>query len=163
MSDLFIEHVHKKYSPAHPAVLTGLDLHIPSGSTISLLGQSGCGKTTLLRIIAGFTEPDSGTVRSGDIVLVDDKLSVVPEKRNVGFVFQDFALFPHMNVLSNIGYGLPRLHRKQQAEEMLRLVGLSGYEKRYPHELSGGQQQRVAIARALAPEPRVLLMDEPFK
>ncbi len=133
------------------------------GSLLSLLGPSGCGKTTALRVVAGFETPDSGLVEIEGIPMFADGGSVPPEKRRVGMVFQDYALFPHMDVAGNVGYGV---HRRPDAArrvaEVVELVGLRGYEHRFPHELSGGQQQRVALARALAPDPRVILLDEPF-
>jgi len=129
------------------------------GSLLALLGPSGCGKTTVLRLIAGLEVPDEG-----DIYLANRLITspfVPPNNRRVGMVFQDYALFPHLTVEKNVAYGLPRRNDDRVAD-MLNLVGLRGYEKRHPHELSGGQQQRVALARALAPEPEVLLLDEPF-
>jgi iron(III) transport system ATP-binding protein len=162
MSELRLEHITKSFPGLGHQVLDSLDLHIHSGETVALLGQSGCGKTTLLRIIAGFIDADRGRVVKGEEVLAEHAFSQVPEKRNIGFVFQDFALFPHLNVLDNIGYGVPRKERNDRSTQMLELVGMGGYGKRYPHELSGGQQQRIAIARALAPRPDLLLMDEPF-
>lgn len=162
MSELRIDDISKRFGNQNPMVLNSLSLHIPTGQTVALLGESGSGKTTLLRIIAGFTDPDSGRVRLDDQDFVNGRYSLVPEKRNIGFVFQDFALFPHLRAIENIGYGLPRSERKKMSKELLELVGMSMYADRYPHELSGGQQQRIAIARALAPRPKVLLMDEPF-
>ena len=162
MSELHIEQIDKRFNGLDNKVLDSLDLHIPSGKTVALLGRSGSGKTTLLRIIAGFIDPDSGRIAMDNRVFFEDGKSVVPEKRNIGFVFQDLALFPHMNALENIGYGLPRSERKETGRHMLSLVGMAGFGNRYPHELSGGQQQRIAIARALAPKPSILLMDEPF-
>jgi iron(III) transport system ATP-binding protein len=128
---------------------------------VTLLGPSGCGKTTALRVIAGF-ESGSGSIEIHGRTVLDDKIFVPPEKRNVGMVFQDYALFPHMTVGSNVGYGLPKGDRTQRVASVLELVGLTELEDRMPNELSGGQQQRVALARALAPEPEVILLDEPF-
>ncbi len=128
---------------------------------VTLLGPSGCGKTTALRVIAGF-ESGSGSIEIHGRTVLDATTFVPPEKRNVGMVFQDYALFPHMTVGSNVGYGLPRGDRTRRVGEVLELVGLIGLENRMPNELSGGQQQRVALARALAPEPEVILLDEPF-
>ena len=140
--------------------LDDFDLEVHEGDFHTILGPSGCGKTTALRIIAGFEQPDSGTVRVGSQQVAGPSLMVPPERRRVGMVFQDFALFPHLDVASNVGYA--RNIRPGQVARLLELVGLSGLEKRLPHQLSGGQQQRVALARALAPEPRVVLLDEPF-
>jgi iron(III) transport system ATP-binding protein len=136
-------------------------LEVGKGEFVALLGPSGCGKTTLLRLIAGFEVPDGGTVRVGD-ELVAGGAWVPPERRHVGMVFQDYALFPHLSVARNVGYGLARGGRGQRVREALELVGLAGHGDRFPHELSGGQQQRVALARALAPEPSVVLLDEPW-
>ena len=138
-------------------------LEAKHGEFLTLLGPSGCGKTTTLRIIAGFEKPDSGEVYFGDQLIND----VPPYERNIGIVFQDYALFPHMNVFENIAFGLrmrriPRAEMERKVKHALEIVGLEGFEKRYPEQLSGGQQQRVALARALVIEPRVLLLDEPL-
>ncbi|MGM0432658.1 MAG: ABC transporter ATP-binding protein [Spirochaetota bacterium] len=162
MSDLHLQAITKSFPGLAYPVLDSLDMHVFSGETVALLGQSGCGKTTLLRIIAGFIDPDHGRVVRGEQILAEKGYSMVPEKRRIGFVFQDFALFPHLSAAENIGYGVSRNERKERSAHMLELVGMAGYGNRYPHELSGGQQQRIAIARALAPRPQLLLMDEPF-
>lgn len=144
-------------------VLSGIELTVKKGEFITLLGASGCGKTTTLRIIAGLEYPDDGCVEleGSDVTLLP------PEKRNVNTVFQNYALFPHMNVYENIGYGLKikginKSEIKKRVSEMLELVQLSGFERRYPKEMSGGQMQRVAIARALVNNPKILLLDEPL-
>lgn len=140
-----------------------MNLELEEGKFLALLGPSGCGKSTLLRLIAGLDTPDRGTVEVGGRIVTDLKVFVPPEKRRVGIVFQDYALFPHLDVTANIAYGLTKgSNRQERVQEMLSLVGLKGFEHRMPHELSGGEQQRVALARALAPEPEVLLLDEPF-
>jgi len=130
-----------------------------------LIGPSGCGKTTLLRAVAGLEPVSAGEIRLGGEVVSRAGSTLAPEMRRIGMVFQDYALFPHLDVGQNVGFGihsLPRAERTARVAEVLELVGLSGAERRYPHELSGGQQQRVALARALAPQPRLLLLDEPF-
>lgn len=159
---LELKNIKKSFSKDE-SVLKGISLSIAKGEFITLLGSSGCGKTTTLRIIAGLEEPDSGQV------FLDEKdvTSLAPEERDVNTVFQNYALFPHMTVADNIGYGLklkktPKAEIKKRVSEMLELVQLSGYEKRKPSELSGGQKQRVAIARSLINNPRVLLLDEPL-
>jgi putative spermidine/putrescine transport system ATP-binding protein len=144
-------------------VVKGVSFAFDKGEFISLLGPSGCGKTTILRMIAGFETPSSGSIE------VDGKdiTHLRPNQRQLGMVFQAYALFPNLNVADNIGFGLkvagmPREERRARVTDMLRLIGLSGYEKRFPYEMSGGQQQRVALARAIAPRPRLLLLDEPL-
>ncbi len=142
----------------------GIDLEIERGHTLVLLGPSGCGKTTLLRLIAGFETPNAGHIALGDRCLNSDATLMPPEKRRVGVVFQDYALFPHMDVGANVAFGMPSRNgrRRQRVEDLLALVGLEGLGRRMPHELSGGQQQRVALARTLAAEPDLVLLDEPF-
>jgi iron(III) transport system ATP-binding protein len=137
------------------------DLCVERGEFVALLGPSGCGKTTLLRLIAGFEQPDGGTIAI-EGRRVAGGAWVPPERRHVGMVFQDYALFPHLTVAENVGFGLPRSGRAGRVADALELVGLGGLESRYPAELSGGQQQRVALARALAPRPSVVLLDEPW-
>ncbi len=143
----------------------GVDLEVPRGNLTSLLGPSGCGKTTMLRMIAGLITPDAGRIDIDGRTVTGPDVSVPPERRNVGLVFQDYALFPHLSVGRNVAYGLadlPRRERRKRVDEVLELVGLSGLAHRLPTALSGGQQQRVALARALAPSPDLILLDEPF-
>ncbi len=141
----------------------GLDLTIAEGTTLVLLGPSGSGKTTALRLVAGFEVPDAGVVEIAGQRVAGPGVYVPPEQRRIGMVFQDYALFPHLSVASNVGFGIAdKSSRDASVIEALDLVGLAGLGSRMPHELSGGQQQRVALARALAPRPAVLLMDEPF-
>ncbi|MBI2846957.1 MAG: ABC transporter ATP-binding protein [Chloroflexi bacterium] len=143
--------------------IQGVSLELEEGKFLALLGPSGCGKTTLLRLIAGFEVPDKGTIEIGGSTVSGPGVFIPPENRRVGIVFQDYALFPHMDVSRNIAFGLSKdVDRKKRVEEMLSLVGLKGLQSRIPHELSGGEQQRVALARAMAPGPAVLLLDEPF-
>ncbi|MFO8025029.1 ABC transporter ATP-binding protein [Thiohalophilus sp.] len=142
-----------------------LNLHVNQGDLVCLLGPSGCGKTTVLRAIAGFQPLHSGEIRLREQRISYPGYTLAPEKRHIGMVFQDYALFPHMDVCGNITFGLRNLGKsecQQLANEMLEVVGLAGMGNRYIHELSGGQQQRVALARALAPRPELILMDEPF-
>ncbi len=146
-------------------VLTGVDLDVPGSSTTAVLGPSGCGKTTLLRLIAGFLAPDEGTIHLGGELVADASSSRPTARRRVGYVPQEGALFPHLDVAANIAFGLARARRRSgdRVGDLLELLGLSpSLATRYPHELSGGQQQRVAVARALAPDPAVVLLDEPF-
>ena len=142
--------------------LDGFTLDVPHGGLLTLVGPSGCGKTTALRVIAGFQDVISGTVTIRGTEILGPRVNVPPEKRHVGMVFQDYALFPHISVAENVGYGVRGSDRGVRVGEVLELVGLTGYENRFPNELSGGEQQRVALARALAPEPDVVLLDEPF-
>jgi iron(III) transport system ATP-binding protein len=144
-------------------VLRGIALRIRPGTMLALLGPSGCGKTTLLRSIAGLERPDAGTITIDGERVFGPGVDIAPERRRIGMVFQDWALFPHLSVGANVGYGLTRDERRSgRIEESLELVGLGGYAGRMPSTLSGGQQQRVALARALAPRPRAILLDEPF-
>lgn len=149
------------------AAIEDISFDVEPGEVVVLLGPSGSGKTTLLRLIAGLERPDAGSIAlNGDLVSDPERgVWVPPERRRVGFVFQDYALFPHMTALQNVAFALPHLSRRERrarAQAMLTQVGVSHLARRYPHELSGGEQQRVALARALAPRPRVLLLDEPF-
>lgn len=153
------------HSFGYQKVLDDVALHVEKGEVACLLGPSGCGKTTLLRIAAGLEPLQDGRVEIGERIVADAGLAELPpEARNVGLMFQDYALFPHLTVLENIKFGIaaPSQDREAWTAAALERMGLIGYENRYPHELSGGQQQRVALLRALAPEPRVLLLDEPF-
>ena len=146
-------------------VLDDLHLQLDVGQRLCILGASGCGKSTLLRTIAGFEKIHQGQIYTRDMLLSSRQFILPPEKRHIGMVFQDVALFPHLNVEDNIAFGLRHLDRHQQQQrvnELLALVDLVGFNQRYPHVLSGGQQQRVALARAIAPKPTLLLMDEPF-
>ena len=143
----------------------GVDLEVERGSLTALLGPSGCGKTTVLRVVAGLLAPDAGTVTIDGREVAGPRVHVPPEKRAVGLVFQDYALFPHLSVARNVAYGLghlPRRERRARVQEVLDLVGLGDLHRRLPTALSGGQQQRVALARALAPSPDLVLLDEPF-
>jgi iron(III) transport system ATP-binding protein len=139
-----------------------VDLDVSRGEFVGVLGPSGCGKTTLLRLVAGFERPDAGRIEIDGRVVAGPRYNEPPEQRRIGMVFQESALFPHLDVAGNIGFGLPRRGRDARVAELVALVGLAGLHRRMPHELSGGQQQRVALARALAPDPALILLDEPF-
>jgi len=146
-------------------VLESLDLELENNEIVCLLGESGCGKTTLLKAVAGLQAELSGLIKINGQIVNNDLLNVPPEKRKIGFIFQDYALFPHLNVFENVAFSLFKLSKAEQknrVNDVLALVRLSDYAQRYPHQLSGGQQQRVAIARALAYQPDLMLLDEPF-
>lgn len=167
---LRLDAITKRYTATLPPAVDGVSLSLRQGEILALLGPSGCGKTTLLRLIAGFERPDQGAIYLGQQP-VCGPCWLPPERRDVGIVFQDYALFPHLTVEKNVAFGLQSLARlgsldpkqvQAQTQEAIALVGLAGFERRFPHELSGGQQQRVALARALAPRPAIILLDEPF-
>ncbi|SES95190.1 iron(III) transport system ATP-binding protein [Natronincola peptidivorans] len=162
MYDIQLKTVSKTYLGTNEPAVKNLSLNVEKGSIITLLGPSGCGKSTTLRLIAGFERAEGGSISLAGKIVSDENTWVPPEKRGVGMVFQDYALFPHLNVFDNIGFGYKEKDRKSRVMEVLELVNLKGFEKRYPYELSGGQQQRVALARALARRPVVVLLDEPF-
>jgi len=160
---LTFEDVSLSFGPL-PAV-SEVSFDLAPGEIVCLLGPSGCGKTTLLRIAAGIERPEAGRVLIDDQEMAGPRHFVPPEKRNIGLMFQDFALFPHMSIIDNVAFGLRGLRRAdalKEARQALKRVGLEDYEREYPHRLSGGEQQRVALARAMVPRPQVMLMDEPF-
>lgn len=166
---LHLEGITKQFEHSPYPAVANITLTLQQGDLLGLLGPSGCGKTTLLRIVAGFERPESGTVELGGRKVAGGGYWMPPEQRDTGMVFQDYALFPHLTVGENVAFGLKKSRIRQnrrlvteQVKAALVLVGLSGLEKRYPHELSGGQQQRVALARALAPRPAMILLDEPL-
>jgi iron(III) transport system ATP-binding protein len=161
VSPLTVHGVAKSYGST--AVLSGVDLSVPAGGFAAVLGPSGSGKTTLLRLIAGFDHPDAGVIRVNGETLDEGSQHLPAYRRKIGYVPQEGLLFPHLSVAENVGFGLPRKSRGgRRVSDLLELIGLGGLGHRRPHELSGGQQQRVAVARALAPEPRLILLDEPF-
>jgi iron(III) transport system ATP-binding protein len=160
MSGLTVSGLHKGYGP-NP-VLRGIDLEVCDGSFTAILGPSGSGKTTLLRVLAGFDRADRGEVRIGSVVADSARTFLPPHRRRIGYVPQEGALFPHLTVAGNVGFGLRRGRRQAVVGALLDMLGLAPFAGRYPHQLSGGQQQRVALARALAIGPRVVLLDEPF-
>lgn len=165
MTTLLVRNLIKKYHGTQQSAVNDISLALTAGEILALVGPSGCGKTTTLRMIAGLERPDSGVIRLNDRVVASESVFIPPEKRGVGMVFQDHALFPHLTVSENIAFGLrgqSAVQIKETVGEMLHLVGLLPLAKRYPHALSGGERQRVALARALAPRPVLVLMDEPF-
>jgi iron(III) transport system ATP-binding protein len=157
-----LKNVSKHYEDQD--ALTDLSLVVGEGQILTLLGPSGCGKTTCLRLLAGIIAPDAGEIWLNGRLVAGRSTFVPPEKRRIGMVFQDYALFPHLNVAGNVAFGLKgnQADKRQRVDALLALVGLTGMEQKMPFLLSGGQQQRVALARALAPEPDILLLDEPF-
>ncbi|ADU28618.1 ABC transporter ATP-binding protein [Evansella cellulosilytica] len=165
MSFIELKNITKYFAGTSNPAVHSLNLGIDKGEIITLLGPSGCGKTTTLRMIAGFEHPTDGAIEIDGKQIFNKTHALPPEKRGIGMVFQDYALFPHMTILKNVMFGLNKWsvrEKKQRAKEVLELVGLEDFANRYPTQLSGGQQQRVALARALAPKPHVVLMDEPF-
>ena len=162
---IVLQQVSKVYPGSDDVAVRDLSLTVEPGEIMALLGPSGCGKTTTLRLIAGFDRPDSGRIEVAGKTVASSDDFIPPERRGVGMIFQEYALFPHLTVEKNIMFGLrsiPRRKRRDRMFELLELAGLSEFADRYPYQLSGGQQQRVAMARALAPQPHVLLLDEPF-
>jgi len=162
---LSLEGVSHQFAGCPTPAVADVSLELAAGDILALLGPSGCGKTTLLRLIAGFEPPQKGRIAIAGTPVCGNGQPIPPEKRSVGMVFQDFALFPHLTVAENLAFGLQRLTKataQERIAEALALIGLEGFEQRYPHELSGGQQQRVALARALAPRPSLILLDEPL-
>ncbi len=162
---LSVTSLEKRFSEHGPPVVDRLTFQVAQGEILALLGPSGCGKTTILRLIAGLERPDAGEVRLKGTVIAGTGVHVPPEKRGVGLVFQDYALFPHLNVAENVAFGLrsvPADERLSRCDRVIKLLSLNGYERRRPQQLSGGQQQRVALARTLATAPDVILLDEPF-
>ena len=161
---LIIDDLHHKYDKQENSnwILNEINLKIENGELLGLLGPSGCGKTTLLRLIAGFEYPSKGRISLNDKEISSIKRILSPEKRNIGMVFQDYALFPHLTVMENVTFGLKNKKDRSRVDYLLNIVGLESFIERYPHELSGGQKQRLAIARALAPGTNFILLDEPF-
>ena len=160
---LTLEKIGFSYQKSDKPTLKHFNLAISKGASIGLVGASGCGKSTLLRLIAGLEPLETGSITLDAQVLSAPKLSVPPEKRHIGMVFQNYCLFTHLSVRNNIAYGIrQRQHKKERVNEMLDLIDMQAHADRYPYQLSGGQQQRVALARSLAPKPKIILMDEPF-
>ncbi len=161
---LIIDDLHHKYNKKNFPnwILNAINLEIETGELLGLLGPSGCGKTTLLRLIAGFEYPSKGRIILNEKEISSTTRILTPEKRNIGMVFQDYALFPHLTVMENVMFGLKNKNDRSRVDYLLNIVGLDSLLSRYPHELSGGQKQRLAIARALAPGTNFILLDEPF-
>src|SRR5690554_2118412 len=160
---LTINALSKSFDKGKNFALENVSFHLKAGQVCAIVGESGSGKTTLVRLIAGLERPDHGSITMGDKVIASLDKFVQPEKRKIGLVFQEYALFPHLTILENVLYGISKVKdKKKRAQDMLDLVGLSEMGERYLHQLSGGQQQRVALARALAPKPSLLILDEPF-
>ena len=162
---LAVSHLDVRYAARAQAAVRDVSFSLRQGDIGVLIGPSGCGKTTLLRAVAGLEPAAAGEIRLSGTVVSSPGLTVAPEHRRIGMVFQDYALFPHLSIGRNVAFGiqhLPRAERVARVTEVLALVDLAGSENRFPHELSGGQQQRVALARALAPRPQLMLLDEPF-
>jgi len=160
---LTIQNIIKTFNKGKVVALNDVSFSLEKGSILAIVGESGSGKTTLIRLITGLEVLDKGTIILQEEVVSSDTIFIVPEKRKVGMVFQDYALFPHLTIFENIAYGLSKeSNTKERVKKVLNLVGLPDVEKRYPHELSGGQQQRIALARSLAPSPELLILDEPF-
>lgn len=160
---LKLENINVSYDGKN--IIRNVSFEVAKGELVCLLGPSGCGKTTTLRTIAGFERPETGIIKIGDNIISSATKSVSPQKRKIGFLFQDYALFPHLTVLENISYGLTGYNKKEAKNKILELliqIRMRSFANRYPNELSGGEQQRVALARALAPSPKLLLLDEPF-
>lgn len=165
MGSITLTDIYKRFERKGSWVVEALNLKVEEGEFIALIGDSGSGKTTILRMLSGLTDPTSGVISIGKKTVFEKKLNLTPEERKVGLVFQDSALFPHYTVRDNILFGIEKLPKKQREavlSEMITLTGLEGLENRYPHQISGGQKQRVALARALAVKPELLLLDEPF-
>ena len=165
MSSVRIAGLSKSYGGR--SILHGLDLTVEAGESFTLLGPSGCGKTVLMRLLAGFEAPDAGSIRIGDVVVADGGTNIPPDRRGIGMVFQDYAVWPHMSVRDNVAYplkigGVPADERDRATRAVIGQVGMAGLETRMPSQLSGGQQQRVALARALVSKPSLLLLDEPL-
>lgn len=165
MPYLKLESLYFKYPNQKEGVIENFSMELEKGEIVALLGNSGSGKSTILRLIAGLEIPNAGTLNINQEKIFDEKLNMAPQERGVGMIFQDYSLFPHLNVLQNVAFGIKGKRKREKekiAMDYLRMVQLDEHSEKYPSECSGGQQQRIAIARALAAEPNILLLDEPF-
>ncbi len=164
MNEIELKEISFTYGKREPT-LSSLSLSVGKGKILALIGRSGSGKSTILKLLGGFCHPQKGEIFLKGECVCDEKFSLPPEKRGLGILFQDYALFPHLNLAKNVGFGLNRLKRRERArevDELFELINLVGEQKKYPHQISGGQQQRVALARALAIKANIFLLDEPF-
>ena len=165
MSYLKAEGLSFQYKKSKDFVVNDFSMTMEKGEILALIGDSGSGKSTILRLLTGLELPVSGKITLDEQLLFDSKINIQPEKRNIGMIFQDYALFPHLTVLGNVKFGISKLSQKEKREkalELLRMVRMDAHIDKYPHQCSGGQQQRIAIARAMAANPKLLLLDEPF-
>lgn len=165
MSYFKVEHLSFRYAKAQTPLIDGFGMEMDQGEIVALLGDSGSGKSTILRLICGLELPQTGTIMLDGKTLFHEKTNLPPERRDIGMIFQDYALFPHLTVLANVAFGIAQGGRKEKREramELLRAVRMEEHANKPPHQCSGGQQQRVAIARAMATNPKLLLLDEPF-
>ena len=162
---LKVKNLDFKYNSGDDEILKNINFELEEGDIVCILGESGSGKSTLLRLLAGLEKPEQGVIEIDDQTVVDSDKFVLPEEREIGVVFQDYALFPHMTVEDNILFGIKdrdEQYKKDKLKDLLRLIGLTEYKSQYPHQISGGQKQRVSLARALARDPSLIVMDEPF-
>lgn len=165
MNAIELQNISKTFPDNNRPAVDNINLKVSEGEILVLLGESGSGKTTIMRLIAGIENPEFGEIKIGDITVASKSTFIPAEERNIGLVFQDYALFPHLTVARNISFGLFGLNSdtiKERVSQILEVVGLKGFDNRFPHQLSGGEQQRVAVARTLAPHPQAILLDEPF-
>ena len=165
MSYLKVDDLSFKYKKAKDLVVSNFSMTMEKGEILALIGDSGSGKSTILRLLTGLETPITGKIELDDKLLFNDKINMQPEKRDIGMIFQDYALFPHLTVLGNVKFGIGKCSKQEKhdkAVEFLRTVRMEEHINKYPHQCSGGQQQRIAIARALAADPKLLLLDEPF-
>jgi iron(III) transport system ATP-binding protein len=164
MSQFQVKNLSFKYKNQKTTLIENFNMEVKKGEIVALIGPSGSGKSTILRLLSGLETPAAGVIKFNDHIVYDEKVNLEPQQRNIGMIFQDYALFPHLTVLKNVQFGIKgsSKERKAKAFEFLQMVEMTEHADKYPHQCSGGQQQRIAIARALAAEPKILLLDEPF-